>query len=376
VISSLIRLAAVLVCCSFAATPLVAASFAQSGAGDRGVTREQQPRPPRELWERFPLGKPTLQPAAPQSAQPPAPPLELPGFESGGEELSSGELLRILLLLAGLSLVVLLGPAVFILVRPRRPARAAAAAGARSAVGPQRHPGADTSHERSAYVALQRVRLLGAMRRPGAARERVQAARALAIEAVGWDMVSSQNPEGRQEPVEEKIVRPAVEGGDRGQPPVRDDVVREKPAPSDYMQFGDRVAAVLRAAEEAAEQIRADARAAAEQTTRRAEQDATTRLEEARREAEAQAARLLSDAETQARASREAAEAMVQRIQESARSLEEELGEQERMIRGRMQRYLAALTDVSGRIEAVLGEPKRRDPLVGALNAESASRRE
>jgi cell division septum initiation protein DivIVA len=172
-------------------------------------------------------------------------------------------------------------------------------------------------------------------------------------------MVRSENAEGRLEPVEENIVRPAVEGHN-----ARETGVEHESAP-DVTQLGDRVAAVLRAAEEAAEQIRTDAQAAAERITRQADHEAKARLEESRREA----VRVLSDAETQARASREAAEAMVQRIQESARSLEEEVREQERMIRGRMQRYLAGLRDVSGQIEAVLHETERdAPPLVEALN--------
>jgi arylsulfatase A-like enzyme len=95
------------------------------------------------------------------------------------------------------------------------------------------------------------------------------------------------------------------------------------------------------------------------------------RARQAREEAEEKAATALSDADTQARASREAAEAMAQRIEESARSLEEEVREQERMIRGRMQRYLAALRDVSSQIEEVLGETERGEPaLVEALDPE------
>jgi hypothetical protein len=62
---------------------------------------------------------------------------------------------------------------------------------------------------------------------------------------------------------------------------------------------------------------------------------------------------------------------MVHRIEERARALEEEVREQERMIRGRMQRYVAGLRDVSTQIEAVLGETERdAPPLVEALNVE------
>jgi hypothetical protein len=279
--------------------------------------------------------------------------------------LSSPELLQLLLLFAGLTALVLLGPAVFVLIRTPKPAGTDVPAAAPPAFRPPRRRATVPSRDRSAYVAQQRARLLVAMRGPGTTQERLQAARAVVIEAFQHDMVSSENAEGRQEPVEENIVGPAVEGHH-----ARETTVQHESAPPDVTELGDRVAAVLRAAEEAAEQIRTDAQAAAEQVRRQAEQEAKARLEESRREA----VRVLSDAETQARASREAAEAMVQRIQESARSLEEEVREQERMIRGRMQRYLAGLRDASGQIEAVLQETERdAPPLVEALNVERAN---
>jgi hypothetical protein len=388
------RLGAAFLCCSVAATGFAPASFAQRGDEDRTVTSERRERPPSKLWEEFPLGKPTVEPASPRSDRV-RQPRERVTFESGGEELSSGDLLQLLLLLAGLTALVLLGPAVFVLVRPRRPAEAGVAATPPAASGPQRRRA--TSRDGSAYVTQQRALLVAAMRRPGTVRERVHAARAVAMEALECDMVSFEDAEGRQEPVEEKNVRPAAEQGDAGE------TVQHRSAPPDVTQVGDRVAAVLRAAEEAAEQIRADAQAAAEQMRRQAEQEAEARLEESRkeaervrtaadaesestreaiqlyatnhrREAEEKAARLLSDAEMQARSAREAAEAMVQRIQESARSLEEEVREQERLVRGRMQRYLAGLRDVSGQIEAVLSETERgAPPLVEALTVERAN---
>jgi cell division septum initiation protein DivIVA len=335
-------LAAAFLCCSVAPTGFAAASEAQPGGEDRTVTSERRDRPPSALWDEFPLGKPTRarEPATPRSDRV-SQDREPAAFESRGEELSSAELMQLLLLFAGLTALVLLGPAVFILVRTPKPVDLDVAAEAPPTLQPQRRPATATTRHGSAYVAEQRTRLLAAMRGPGTTQERLHAARAVVIEALQRDMVSSENAEGRQEPVE-----------------------------PDVTQLGDRVAAVLRAAEEAAEQIRTDAQAASERVTRQAEHEAKARLEESRREA----VRVLSDAEAQARASREAAEAMVQRIQESARSLEEEVREQERMIRGRMQRYLAGLRDASGQIEAVLRETERdAPPLVEALNVERAN---
>jgi hypothetical protein len=363
------RLAATFVSCSVAATAFTAVSLAQPAVEDRTVTSERRDRPPSELWDEFPLEEPTRAraPASPRSDRV-SRSREPMTVESGDSEVSTNQQLLLLAAIAALALLgpaVLFGPAVFALVRPRRPARARVAAVVPPAYRPPRLRATVPSRDRSTFVAQQRALLLAAMRGPGTTQARVQAARAIAIEALELNMVSSENAEGRLEPVEENTVRPAVEGDN-----ARDTAVEDESALSDVTQLGDRVAAVLRAAEEAAEQIRTDAQAAAERITSQAEHDAKARLEESRREA----VRVLSDAETQARASREAAEAMVQRIQESARSLEEEVREQERMIRGRMQRYLAGLRDVSGQIETVLHETEREaPPLVEALNVERAN---
>jgi hypothetical protein len=237
-------------------------------------------------------------------------------------------------------------------------------------------------------VAESREGLLAIMTQPAPAKQKLVQAQAFAA-GLGCDKVSAHRPRARGKQVkDESQVQSSQEqasAGGRG-----------------YAELGDRVAAVLQAAEEAAEQIRSEANTAAEQVTRQAEQESKALLEQAtseaqrvrleadteakntreavesyatnhRREAEVKAAKVLSEAEGQARASREAAEAMAQRIEESARTLEEEVRDQDRMIRGRMQRYLAALRDVSGQIEEVLGETDRGEPaLVEALDVERA----
>jgi hypothetical protein len=237
-------------------------------------------------------------------------------------------------------------------------------------------------------VAEFREKLLAIMARPRPTQEKLALAEAFAA-GLGCDKVSAHRPRARGKQVkdESQVKSPENEGSAAGR---------------GYAELGDRVAAVLQAAEEAAEQIRSEAATAAEQVTRQADQESKSLLEQAkseaqrvrveadteakntreavesyatnhRREAEVKAAKLLSEAEVQARASREAAEAMAQRIEESARTLEEEVRDQDRMIRGRMQRYLAALRDVSGQIEEVLGETDRGEPaLVEALDVERA----
>lgn len=199
------RLAFVLLCCAAAATGFAAASLAQSEVEDRAVTSTQQDPPPSRLWEEFPLGQPTSGPAKARSdrvshAREPV------AFEPVDTKVSTYQELQLVLLSLIVALVivapVLLGPAVFALVRTRRPVSPGAAAAATPRPRSRRAMAAD--RERSAYVALQRTRLLDAMRRPGTADERVHAARVVAVEALERDIVSSQNAKERQEHAEEK----------------------------------------------------------------------------------------------------------------------------------------------------------------------------
>jgi hypothetical protein len=349
--SARLRFAAAVACGVLAAAGFAAAGFTQSV--EEGTSNQAKstraPETPAELWGRFPLGRSTVEatsPATPISAV-------APGESDDGAEST---------LLVGLAATAMLLLALTTLgllrFRQRR------------------------------LVDESRQELLAIMSGPGPTEEKVVRAQAFAA-GLGCDMVSDNRPHarGKQVTEESKVESPK----------------QEAPASSrGYAELGDRVAAVLQAAEQAAEQIHADAETAVEQMTRKAEQESKTLLEEAkseaqrlrveadrdakntreavesyatnhRREAEEKASKALSEAEAQARASREAAEAMAQRIEESARSLEEEVREQERMIRGRMQRYLAALRDVSGQIEEVLGETDRGEPaLVEALDPQRA----
>jgi hypothetical protein len=347
------RLAAALVCGALAATGFAAASFTQPLAQRAQAPAQSSTRPakpPYELWGKYPLGESTVETSAPAAQR-----------RAVVSEDSEDDMRQTLLVgLAALGLLVLALATLWSLrFRQRR------------------------------LVAESRQELLAIMALPAPAHEKIGRAQAFAA-GLGCDMVSGNRPHARGKHVtdESEVKSPMQEGsaGSRG-----------------YAEFGDRVAAVLQAAEEAAHQIRSDAQTAAEQMTRHAEQSSKTMLEEAkaeaqrvrleadteakntreavesyatthRREAEEKAAKTLAEADAQARAAREAAEAMAQRIEEGARSLEEEVREQERMIRGRMQRYLAALRDVSSQIEEVMGETERAEPtLVEALDPERAN---
>jgi hypothetical protein len=348
-----VRLSAALLCGTLAATGFAAASFTQPLAQRAQAPQQTSTRlvqPPSELWGRFPLGESTV-----ASTSRTAPP---PAVASG----DSDDDIRLTLLigLVALGLLVL----------------------ALATVGSLRY-------RQRRLVEESREELLAIMSLPAPADEKIARAQAFAA-GPGCDMVSANRPHARGKQVTDE--------------PERKSPKQEGPATTRaYAEFGDRVAAVLQAAEETAEQIQSEAKTAAEQMTREAEQASRSMLEEAkreaqrvrveadtearntreavesyatnhRREAEEKAAKTLAESDAQARAAREAAEAMAQRIEEGARSLEEEVREQERMIRGRMQRYLAALRDVSSQIEEVLGETERAEPaLVEALDPQRAT---
>jgi hypothetical protein len=322
---------------------------------DRAAPNENPSRQPAELWSRFPLGERTVERGSTRERLSPT----RPATAVVSDDSDSGKRLT---LVAGLIALGLLAPALGVLLFLKSKQRR--------------------------LVAQSREGLLAIMTQAAPARQRLRRVHGFAS-ALEYDMVSAHRPRARGKQVREESEVKSPE--------------QETPAASrDFSQLGDRVAAVLQAAEEAAEQIRTDATTAAEQMTREAKQESTSLLESAkneaqrvrveadreakntreavesyatnhRREAEERAAKMLSEAESQARASREAAEAMAKQIEERAHTLGEEVREQERMIRGRMQRYLAALRDVSAQIEEVIGETERAEPtLVEALDVERA----
>jgi hypothetical protein len=164
-----------------------------------------------------------------------------------------------------------------------------------------------------------------------------------------------------------------------------------------------RVGGILEAAEQAAEQIRADALRQAHDTMRRAEADAELRIEElsreaervrteadeyardirqavdsygtqARREAEEEARRLVSEAEKQARATREAAQAMSEQIQADSHGRAETLQRELKALEERRQRVLGGLRDLAAQLQDALVEPSRaaadEDSLIDALDVE------
>ena len=117
-----------------------------------------------------------------------------------------------------------------------------------------------------------------------------------------------------------------------------------------YADLGNRVAAVLHAAEEVAARIREEALDEATAIRREAEDAATARVEHLTQEAE----KVLAEAEAQARARREAAEETAARMEAEARKHQEDLNAAARSLEERLQKTLAGLERVSTNAEHVL----------------------
>jgi hypothetical protein len=164
------------------------------------------------------------------------------------------------------------------------------------------------------------------------------------------------------------------------------EIVSSEPANSEHERndLGSRVAGILEAAEDAAEQIRAEARAEAASSRRQAEEAAAARSQSAeqqadamrtkadedaaairrrgeedaterRRAAEAQARKTLADAEAQARATREAARAMANQIEISARSRVEALERETAPHEARLRRALTGLRELTSQLDELVG---------------------
>jgi hypothetical protein len=148
--------------------------------------------------------------------------------------------------------------------------------------------------------------------------------------------------------------------------------------PRKFDEVGSQVGGVLRAAGEAAEQIRADALQQAATLREQAQADAVRLRNEAeahaketrhagetyaanhRREAEETVRRLIEESEAQARAVREAAEDMAKKIEDGARQHQIKVREEARSLEDRMQNSLEGLRDLASDLqELIQGKQKR-----------------
>ena len=122
----------------------------------------------------------------------------------------------------------------------------------------------------------------------------------------------------------------------------------------EYGEVGTRVATVLNAAEDAAEQIRADATRAAEDIRRRAENEARAYATRRRQEAEEEAHRVIAEAQAQAHAIRQAAHAEARGIEEAAVREQERFRAQTVALEKRVEHALDGLRGVTAELQDVV----------------------
>lgn len=291
-----------------------------------------------ELWSQFPLDQPRS-----AGATPPAPAEQSPRRPTQAQTPPGpSDASRALLLLTVPGSCVLLAVAVLVRSRQRRsqPRRDLAPSGERDG----------------------RAR---ARDRPEAL---IQQARALAIEATEWNKYSLRQPPQRSMVVSEQpeVRNPSLRSNGEG--PADDSAT---PARS-YTDIGERVAGVLRAAEAAAAEIKAEARSEADVYVRDTREAVNSYASQRRREAEEAAQGTLAEAEAQARATRQAAEQMAEQIEETATRRQDALRQESRSVELRLQRALSGFRQMTDRLEELLEAPLDTDDegsLAEALDA-------
>jgi hypothetical protein len=153
-----------------------------------------------------------------------------------------------------------------------------------------------------------------------------------------------------------------------------------------YAALGDRVTGILEAAEQAGEEIRADARADAERLKQELTAEARALRAEAeeyardmrlaveayakqhRRQAEEEARGIVAEGERQSAATREAAEQMVRQVEADMRKRQDELRAEVRILDHRKREALERLREIAAAVQDVLPD----DELARDLRPERA----
>ncbi len=140
----------------------------------------------------------------------------------------------------------------------------------------------------------------------------------------------------------------------------------EAPVGRDYAELGSRVAAVLAAAESAAEEIQAEATRKADALRRRAETEARAEAEDERAKAVAEASKLRRAAIADAEAVRDAAQAAAGRVASEGQRRLGELRTEARALEGKFESAVDDLHELIAQLEAVVrnaaGRPERSEP--------------
>ena len=135
-------------------------------------------------------------------------------------------------------------------------------------------------------------------------------------------------------------------------------------AARDYAELGERVASVLQAAEEAADEIEAEALRKADALRRRTETEARAEVENERAKAAAEAGRLRTAAVADAEAIRDAAQTAAGRIAQEGQRRLGELREDARALEGRFESAVDDLHDLIAQLEAVVRNAAHRPEVV------------
>ena len=122
----------------------------------------------------------------------------------------------------------------------------------------------------------------------------------------------------------------------------------------EYGEVGTRVATVLNAAEDAAEQIRADATRTADDIRRRAENEARAYATRRRQEADEEARRVVAEAQAQAHAIRQSAHAEARGIEDAAVREQEQFRAQTVALEKRVEQALDGLRGVTAELQDVV----------------------
>ncbi|MBD0291102.1 MAG: hypothetical protein ICV74_07590 [Thermoleophilia bacterium] len=143
---------------------------------------------------------------------------------------------------------------------------------------------------------------------------------------------------------------------------MQDEGALEAAGDRDYGRLGERIAGILKAAEDAAAGISGDAAREAAELRRRAQAEAEALVFERRREAEADAERLLSQAASDAAAIRDAVYAAAERIGDEGHRTLEQLRLEARALEERFEAAVDGLRELVAQLEDVVLAAARQAP--------------
>ncbi len=244
--------------------------------------------------------------------------------------------------------------------------------------------------------------------RPLSGENRKQFLAAVASSRVTWNTLGRQVLPSRRNPVSDGSQEQAVAlelqeeavalaRSAQANDEVSTSTVDQTTAVRARVDIGERINEIIRTAEEAAHQVRADAESEAADLRAQAEAEAKAHQEQVqeeakrlraeaeayaaetrqavdsyatqkRRQADAEAGALHTEAESRARAVREAAEEMAKQLEAGARRKQSELHESTGAIEAHLERLLQGVRETSSQLEALVRKSSSGASLTDALN--------